>query len=167
MIEHMKFTGFCPLHNGKNQDRAWGAAVQGVRNLILLTLGLAFVVCGAVGVVVPGLPTTPFLLVALALFARSSPLLYSWLYRSRLFGPLLQEWQQHRAIRPHVRYTALVAVLLGVGATCAFTAAQPAVKGLACAAGLLGLTVVFRLPVRRDHRGANGEGEAGVRGESK
>jgi hypothetical protein len=158
MINQLKFTGFCPLHNGKNQDCAWGAAVQRFRNLILLTLGLLFVACGAVGVVVPGLPTTPFLLLALAMFARSSPLLYSWLYRSRLFGPLLQEWQQHRAIRPHVRYTALVAVILGVGATCVLTAAHPATKGLACFAGLLGLGVVFRLPVRRDRDGGKNRG---------
>ncbi|MFM7056399.1 MAG: YbaN family protein [Planctomycetota bacterium] len=149
MIEHLKFTGFCPLHNGKNQACAWGTAVQRFRNLILLSLGLICVACGAVGVLVPGLPTTPFLLLALALFARSSPLLYSWLYRSRMFGPLLQEWQQHKAIRPQVRTTAVLAVILGVGGTCLLTASHPAVKGLACAAGLLGLTVVFWLPVRR------------------
>ncbi len=158
MTQALKFTGFCPLHNGKNQDCARGRAVQQFRNLILLTLGLICVACGAVGIVVPGLPTTPFLLLALALFARSSPRLHAWLYRSRLFGPLLQEWQQHRAIRPHVRYTALAAVVLGVGGTCVVTAAHPAVKGLAFVAGLLGLTVVFRLPVRRDRQEAQSRG---------
>jgi uncharacterized membrane protein YbaN (DUF454 family) len=159
MIATAKDTGFCPLHNGKNQHCAWGVAVQRFRNLILLTLGLVFVALGAIGLLVPVMPTTPFLLLALALFARSSPLLYAWLYRSRLFGPLLQEWQQYRAIRPHVRYTALAAVLLGVGATCLNSDVHAAVKGFACVGGAIGLTVVFRLPLRRDHNSSQSTGE--------
>jgi len=159
MVATVKDTGFCPLHNGKNQDCAWGTLVQRFVNLILQTLGLVFVALGAIGIIVPGMPTTPFLLLALALFARSSPLLYAWLYRSRLFGPLLQEWQQHRAIRPYVRYTAFAAVLLGVTATCLFSDTHTAVKGLTCISGVIGLAVVFRLPVRRDHNGAKRTGE--------
>lgn len=121
------------------------------RKLILKILGLTCVGLGAIGVFIPGLPTTPFLLLALAFFARSSPELHHWLFRSRLFGPFLQEWQTHRAIRPSVRYTAVIAVMLGVGATCLITSAHPAVKLLTCGAGVCGLTVVLRLPVRREH----------------
>lgn len=119
------------------------------RKFILKILGLIFVGIGAIGVFLPGLPTTPFLLIAVALFARSSPELHRWLFRSRLFGPLLQEWQTYRAIRPSVRYTAFAAVVLGVGSTCLITSAHPTVKVVTCGAGLCGLTVVWRLPVRQ------------------
>jgi hypothetical protein len=132
------------------KPRALGASVGPFRKLILKILGLICVGLGAIGVVLPGLPTTPFLLLALAFFARSSPELHRWLCRSQLFGPLLQEWQTYRAIRPSVRYTAITAVILGVGATCLLTSASPIVKCLAFAAGICGLIVVLRLPIRRD-----------------
>lgn len=160
MTAIVKDTGFCPLHNGTKHHCARGTLVQRFRNLILLTLGLVFVALGMIGIIVPMMPTTPFLLLALALFSRSSPLLYAWVYRSRLFGPILQEWQQHRAIRPHVRYTALAAVLLGVGFTCVGSDIHAAAKGLACIGGAIGLAVVFRLPVRRDHQRCRQDGRA-------
>jgi uncharacterized membrane protein YbaN (DUF454 family) len=135
-----------------------GEAVSQFRKLIFVLTGLICVAFGALGVLLPGLPTTPFLLLAVALFARSSPRLYRWLFRSRVFGPLLQEWQQHRAIRPQVRHTAVAAVVLGVGATCLLTTAHPAVKATALGAGVCGLAVVLRLPVRREIRQSEPEG---------
>ncbi len=67
---------------------------------LMLALGLAFVAIGAVGAFLPVLPTTPFLIVALWFFARSSERLHNWLYYHRLFGPPLQVWDQYRVIPP-------------------------------------------------------------------
>jgi uncharacterized membrane protein YbaN (DUF454 family) len=61
-------------------------------------LGTCFFGLGAVGTVVPGLPTTPFMLLALWAFSRSSTRFHQWLYTHRLFGPPLQQWHQHRVI---------------------------------------------------------------------
>lgn len=61
-------------------------------------LGWVFFVIGAIGVVLPVLPTTPFMILALWAFAKSSKRFYRWLYHHELFGPLLQKWQQHRVI---------------------------------------------------------------------
>jgi uncharacterized membrane protein YbaN (DUF454 family) len=61
-------------------------------------LGWCFFGLGAVGTVVPGLPTTPFMLLALWAFAKSSQRLHDWLYTHRVFGPPLQQWHRHRVI---------------------------------------------------------------------
>lgn len=80
--------------------------------LLLSALGLTFVGLAALGVFLPLLPTTPFLLLAAACFARSSPKLHSWLVASPLFGPLLLDWERHGAISPKAKWTCTV-VLLG------------------------------------------------------
>lgn len=53
---------------------------------------------GALGAFLPLLPTTPFMLLALWCFAKSSPRFHAWLYRHKFFGPPLQAWEQHRVI---------------------------------------------------------------------
>lgn len=64
----------------------------------LFLLGWLFFGIGAVGVVVPGLPTTTFMLLALWAFARSSKRFHDWLYSHPRFGPPLQNWNRHRVI---------------------------------------------------------------------
>ena len=48
-----------------------------------------------VGLIVPGIPTVPFLLLSSYGFARSSPRINHWLRETRFFGPILIEWEQH------------------------------------------------------------------------
>ncbi len=63
-----------------------------------LGAGVACIALGVAGLVLPVLPTTPFILLAAFCFGRASPRLHRWLLRSRTFGPMIREWQQHRAI---------------------------------------------------------------------
>ncbi|MFH1807113.1 MAG: YbaN family protein [Pseudomonadota bacterium] len=69
---------------------------------------------GAVGVVLPVLPTTPFMILALGAFARSSPRFRQWLYQHRLFGPSLRRWAEHRIIPLRVKLIALAAMALSL-----------------------------------------------------
>ncbi|MGQ9365787.1 YbaN family protein [Azospirillum sp. ST 5-10] len=69
-----------------------------VRRWAYLGLGYAAVALGTVGVFLPVLPTTPFLLVAAWAFAKASPALERWLYEHPRFGPFLREWRDRRAI---------------------------------------------------------------------
>jgi len=69
-------------------------------NMRLFYLGLAwlFFLIGAFGVVLPVVPTTPFMLLALWCFSKSSVRFHNWLYQHKFFGPPLQQWEQHRVI---------------------------------------------------------------------
>ncbi len=77
-------------------------------------LGGLCLLLGAIGVFLPLLPTTPFVLLAAACFARSSPRLHHWLLQHRLFGPMLQDWEQKHCIPCRIRNLALL-MMLGMG----------------------------------------------------
>lgn len=59
---------------------------------LLFAFAVLSLTTGIVGIFVPGLPTTVFILMAAWAAARSSPRLHAWLWRHRLFGPMLQNW---------------------------------------------------------------------------
>ncbi len=84
---------------------------SGIKILWLLA-GLASVAIGAIGVVVPLLPTTPFLLVAAFAFARSSTRLNRWLREHRSFGPLIENWHRDGSIDRKVKRTAIIVILI-------------------------------------------------------
>ena len=73
---------------------------------VYLSIGLLFVGLGALGAVLPVLPTTPFLLISLWAFANSSARLERWLLEHRRFGPRLVAWRAHRVIPLGVKLTA-------------------------------------------------------------
>ena len=86
--------------------------------------GLMFVGIGAVGAVLPLLPTVPFLLLALFCFARGNPVWEQRLLDHPTYGPLLLDWRQRRAIPRRAKWAALIAMAVSVGVT-AFTAGWP------------------------------------------
>ena len=66
-------------------------------------VGLVAVGLGLMGMFLPLLPTTPFLLLAAALFFRSSPRLYAWLLGNRTLGPYIRNFREHKAIPLHTK----------------------------------------------------------------
>ncbi|MGB5291478.1 MAG: YbaN family protein [Lysobacterales bacterium] len=79
-----------------------------------IALGLLFLLLGGIGVALPLLPTTPFVLLAAACFARSSPRLHNWLLRSQVFGPMLRDWEKNKCVSASVK-TLAVSMMVVVG----------------------------------------------------
>jgi len=75
---------------------------------VWLAVGLVATACGIAGVVLPLVPTTPFLLVAAYAFARSSPRLHDWLVTHPRLGPFITDWREHGAIGRGTKVTAVV-----------------------------------------------------------
>ncbi len=74
---------------------------------IYILFGSIFVFLGVVGIFLPLLPTTPFLLLAATLYVRSSERLYSWLLHQRLLGPYLRNFMERKAIPLHAKIIAI------------------------------------------------------------
>ena len=74
-----------------------------MKRLILLGIGWVCVGLAFIGVFVPGIPTTIFLIVALWAFARSSTVFHSWLLNHKKFGPILNNWQTHKVVPPRAK----------------------------------------------------------------
>ncbi len=81
----------------------------------LLVLGWLSLGLGLIGVLVPLLPTTPFLLLAAACFLRSSQRLYDWLLAEPHFGPYLRHYLQGRGIPLHAKALAISMITLSLG----------------------------------------------------
>ncbi len=69
---------------------------------------------GAVGVVVPGLPTTVFLIIALWAFSKSSDRFHNWLYTHPRFGPPLRDWTRHGVISSRAKLLAISVMTLSL-----------------------------------------------------
>ena len=69
-----------------------------MKKLILLGIGWLCVGLAFVGVFVPGIPTTIFLIIALWAFARSSKKIHNCLLNHKRFGPILHNWQNHKVV---------------------------------------------------------------------
>lgn len=81
--------------------------------VLFLLLGLFFTGLGVVGAFLPLLPTTVFLILAAACFARSSPRLEAWILSHRQFGPLVRNWREHGVIPPRAKALACGGMALG------------------------------------------------------
>jgi uncharacterized membrane protein YbaN (DUF454 family) len=123
-----------------------GDYVTGTRATVYKALGWASVGMAGVGAALPGIPTVPFVVLAAYFFVRSSPEAHAWLRRSRWFGELLRDWEEHRAVRRSVKYTGMG--LMGAGLVITALLGLPVpVLATIIALELIGLGILIRLPV--------------------
>jgi len=83
-----------------------------IKKYFLTLFGLMCVALGIIGAVLPILPTTPFLILALACFAKSSPRFHQQLLNNRWFGADLQQWEQSRTINRRSKVKAMLLIVL-------------------------------------------------------
>ncbi|WP_058971725.1 DUF454 family protein [Type-D symbiont of Plautia stali] len=83
-----------------------------MQRILLISLGWLAIVLGTLGIVLPLLPTTPFVLLAAWCFARSSPRFHHWLLWRSPFGRYIRHWQQHRAMPPGAKGRAMLLIIV-------------------------------------------------------
>lgn len=83
--------------------------------VFFLLLGFVSLLLGALGIFLPVLPTTPFILLAAACFARGSTRLHDWLLAHRVAGGILREWQEHRSMPPGIKPWAFLMMAASFG----------------------------------------------------
>lgn len=120
-----------------------------VRGLLWLA-GSVSLILGLIGVLLPGLPTTPFVLLAAACYAKASPRLHTALLQHRLTGPLLQDWEQHRSLTRRTKTIAVVSMLVMVSFSIWSFQHRPIAQAVLVVLGAIGAWVVLRIPTRRN-----------------
>ena len=81
------------------------------KRLTLILIGFISLALGALGIFVPLLPTTPFLLLSAFAFANSSERMHQWLLDHNIFGPLIDNWRQHRAISRRAKVVSILSMV--------------------------------------------------------
>jgi uncharacterized membrane protein YbaN (DUF454 family) len=122
------------------------AYMTGTGRVLYQVLGWSSVGMAVVGAIVPGIPTAPFVVLAGYFFIRSSPEAHQWLRESRWFGPILRDWEEHRAIRRSLRNAAVGLILFSMGFT-ALLGLPTALTASIITLQLVGLAIVMSLPV--------------------
>ncbi len=85
--------------------------IRDIKKWLLVAAGTFFVVLGGIGAVLPVVPTTPFLLLAAACYARSSDRLYQRLLDSQPFGPIIKEYRDSRTIPVQAKLIGILMIM--------------------------------------------------------
>jgi len=101
-----------------------------IRRKLFLLLGFTSLGLGFVGVFLPLVPTTPFILLSAFCFSRSSDRLHRWLLAHRTFGPILSDWERGRVIRPRAKAWSILLMNGFIGYVLIFRAASVPLKVL-------------------------------------
>lgn len=120
--------------------------MTGFKKVVFILLASFFLVLGIIGIFLPGLPTTPLLILSSYFAARSSPRFHNFLLSSKLVGPILRDWQEHRGVRQRAKWQATVLVAIALGIV-AYVSPLPFYgQALVFVLGFIGLCVIWRLP---------------------
>jgi uncharacterized membrane protein YbaN (DUF454 family) len=115
---------------------------------LLVAVGTLSLLLGVVGAFTPVLPTTPFVLLAAACYARASTRLSGRLAASRTFGPMIREWRRHRSIPYRTKLFAIASMALSLGVSIAFFVEPPWLKAALAAFGAGLAAWMYRIPSR-------------------
>ncbi|MBD2858134.1 YbaN family protein [Spongiibacter sp. KMU-158] len=107
--------------------------------------GFVMLGLGVIGIVVPLLPTTPFLLVSAGCFSKSSERWHNWLLANPTFGPMIMDWHERRCVNCKTKVVALLSMLLVGGSSVVFGVDIFAVKVFALALMAVGAAVVLSI----------------------
>ena len=104
------------MNNLNKSEQSISKPVQ----ILLITTGTFFVGVGIVGIFIPILPTTPFLLISAALYARSSKRFYNWLVNNRIFGKFIKNYREGKGIPLRLKIITIILLWITIGCSAVF-----------------------------------------------
>lgn len=121
-----------------------------MKKTVYKPLGFVFLFLGLLGIPLPVLPSTPFILLSAWFFARSSEKWHQRLLESELFGPMLQNWEQQRCMSCRSKTVALTAMALAGGASVLFAMEDIRLRVATLALMLVGSATVMSIKTCRE-----------------
>ena len=122
-----------------------------IAKILWILLGSFFVMIGAIGAVVPGLPTTLFLILAAACYIRSSQKLYDWLITNKTFGPYLKDYIEGKGMPKNAKILAVSMIVIFVGYAVVFALEGLTLKVFVGLFGLVGIFyIILKVPSSED-----------------
>lgn len=124
-------------------------AARGVRRYFYLIGGLVAVGIGGLGVILPGLPTTVFFIIAAWCFSRSSTRLEQWVLNLPGIGPMVADYRAGLGMPKRAKVAAITAITVAVTLSAGFAISAPVVRLIVVAAGAVGVGyIAWRVPTR-------------------
>jgi len=118
---------------------------------LLIILGSFFLGLGILGIFIPGLPTTPFLLLAAGCYFRSSDRLYKWLLNHYIFGRYIRNFRENRSISLHSKIISLVAMWLMISLSVFVFIKTSWIRILVAILGVIGTVVLLLIPTSKNN----------------
>ena len=120
-----------------------------VARVVLLWLGHLSVGTGLVALLVPVVPTVPFLLLATACYARSSRRFHSWLVNHKVMGPPIRDWYTHRSLFLRQKIVIALSIVAGCAGSCIFVLPAGWPRWTAMGLASIPLLFILRIPTRQ------------------
>ncbi len=131
---------------------------RGAKRLAFVCVGVVCVTLAVSGALIPGVPTTPWVLLASYCFARSSDRLDRWLRRAPVFGRIIADWEKYRGIRRPVKVLAVCTVVTVVTLSITLSGLPEFVKWMIGLWAVIGVsTILFVVPTAKPDVAAGAE----------
>ncbi len=118
--------------------------------VLYIIAGVLCIILAGLGVLLPGLPATPFLLLASFFFARSSKKMHDWLINHKIFGPILSDFLDHKGIRLHIKIVSLVMMWGMMLISVFYLIETDTIKYIALSGAVIGSFAILRYKTIRD-----------------
>jgi uncharacterized protein len=123
-----------------------------MKRVLFIVSGFLSLILGVIGIFIPGLPTTPFLLLAAGLFIRSSPRLYNWLIKNRYLGRYILNYQRRKGMTERQKIYALSLMWVMIIVSAGFLVHPLVPRIVIVFAGVIGTIVMgFFVPLSHDN----------------
>ena len=127
-----------------------------LKQMFFGSLAVASVGMAWVGLLVPGIPTVPFVILAAAMAAKSSPRFHERLKKAAIFGQMIRDWEEHRAVRPQIRIQAVVLTIVIVSITLLVAPLPPEIYVLVGTMFIITMILIWKIPVIRNETASQG-----------